>query len=122
MNWQAVFAYIVGIALPFPGFVGTLGPNVSPAAQKLGDLGWMMSFVASFVVYYVVCLIWPTQNQKKVRQMGLGWEEISHQQLTAEDGTVITNDMEGRPDYALGDKEMGMVGDRQMEGNSEKSL
>ena len=33
---QAVFAYIVGIALPFPGFVGTLGPNVSTAAEDLG--------------------------------------------------------------------------------------
>ena len=54
VNLQAVFAYIVGIALPFPGFVGTLGPTVAPAAQKLGQLGWMLSFVTSFVVYYLV--------------------------------------------------------------------
>lgn len=75
-NLQAVFAYIVGIALPFPGFVGTLGPHVSEAAANLGHLGWMLSFTSSFVVYYVICRIWPTQNQKLIRQMGLKFEEM----------------------------------------------
>lgn len=75
-NLQAAFAYIVGIALPFPGFVGTLGPTVSAPAQHLGQLGWMLSFASSFVVYYVVCVIWPTQNQKRVREMGLRFEEM----------------------------------------------
>lgn len=59
-NLQAVFAYIVGVALPFPGFVGTLGPKVSAPAARLGDLGWILSFCVSFVVYYVVCRIFPT--------------------------------------------------------------
>lgn len=27
-NIQGVIAYLAGIALPFPGFVGTLGANV----------------------------------------------------------------------------------------------
>lgn len=75
-NLQAVFAYLAGIALPFAGFVGTLGASVSVAAQNLGHLGWMLSFTVSFVVYYVVCLIWPTQNQKIIREMGLGFEEM----------------------------------------------
>lgn len=74
-NLQAVFAYLCGIALPFPGFVGTLGPHVSTAATDLGRLGWLLSFSISFVVYYLLCLIWPTRNQKLIRQMGLRWEE-----------------------------------------------
>ena len=53
MGWniQAGIAYLVGIALPFPGFIGTLGANVSLAAAQLGYLGWLLSFSVSFVVY-----------------------------------------------------------------------
>ncbi len=47
-NIQAYVAYVAGIALPFAGFVGTLGASVSPEALRLGDLGWMISFVTSF--------------------------------------------------------------------------
>lgn len=55
--------------------MGTLGPHVSTAATDLGRLGWLLSFSISFVVYYLLCLIWPTRNQKLIRQMGLRWEE-----------------------------------------------
>lgn len=44
-NLQAVLAYLVGIALPFAGFVGTLGPTVSAAASDMGHLGWMLRLV-----------------------------------------------------------------------------
>jgi NCS1 family nucleobase:cation symporter-1 len=100
MGWtlQALFAYIVGIALPFPGFVGTLGPHVSKPAQELGQLGWLLSFFTSFVVYYVTCRILPTRNQKLVEEMGLGWEEMSYRDIVAEDGTIITDDLTGHPE------------------------
>lgn len=98
---QAVLAYIIGVALPFPGFVGTLGPPVTQAAEDLGYLGWMLSFCISFVVYYVLCLIWPTQNQRLVREMGLGWEEMSTRTIVAEDGTVIPEILEGKKAFDL---------------------
>ena len=91
-------AYLVGIALPFPGFVGTLGPTVSLPAQNLGHLGWMLSFASSFIVYYLICIVWPTKNQKLVREMGLKWEEISYKDIVAVDGTVIDVENEGYPD------------------------
>jgi len=94
-NVQALVAYVVGVALPFPGFVGTLGPHVSKSAQDLGECGWLLSFVSSFVVYLVLCKIWPTKNQKLIKEMGLGWEEMSFREVVAEDGTVITNDLMG---------------------------
>jgi nucleobase:cation symporter-1, NCS1 family len=97
-NLQALLAYIVGIALPFPGFVGTLGPHVSKSAQELGQLGWLLSFFTSFVVYYVTCRILPTRNQKFVKEMGLGWEEMSYRDIVAEDGTIITDDLTGHPE------------------------
>jgi nucleobase:cation symporter-1, NCS1 family len=102
INVQAVIAYLVGIALPFPGFVGTLGPTVSPAAQNLGHLGWLLSFVASFVVYYLICLVWPTRNQRLIKEMGLGWEEMGNREIIAADGTVITDEQEGYPDTNIG--------------------
>jgi NCS1 family nucleobase:cation symporter-1 len=80
-NIQAIIAYLCGVALPFPGFVGTLGASVSGSAQRLGDCGWMLSFVTSFVVYYVICCVVPTANQKLVKQMGLRWEEMADREI-----------------------------------------
>lgn len=100
-NLQALTAYLVGIALPFAGFVGTLGPKVSLSAQRLGELGWMLSFFSSFVVYYVLCRVWPTQNQKVIKETGLGWEEMSYKDIVTSDGTVITDEQEGYPDPAF---------------------
>lgn len=105
--FQGIIAYIVGIALPFPGFCGTLGAKVSVPAQNLGHLGWLISFVASFVVYYVLCLVWPTHNQKLVKEMGLKWEEVSYREIVAVDGTVITTDQEGYPDQRIEEEKWG---------------
>lgn len=84
--------------MPFPGFVGTLGANVSLPAQNMGHLGWLLSFTTSFVLYWLICLVWPTQNQKMVKELGLGWEEMSYKEIVGEDGTIITEGMIGHPD------------------------
>ncbi|KAK4983220.1 hypothetical protein LTR66_008915 [Elasticomyces elasticus] len=111
-NVQAVIAYLCGIALPFPGFCGTLGARVSPTAQDLGHLGWMLSFVTTFVVYYVLCLVWPTQNQTLVKEMKLGWEEMSYKTIVAADGTVIGEEEEGHPDKQMpAEKKFSRVGE-----------
>jgi len=96
-NVQAILAYLVGIALPFPGFVGSLGPTVSTAAQRLGDLGWLLSFFVTFIVYYLICLVWPTQNQRLIKEMGLSWEEMSMRDVVTADGTVVAEDSDGMP-------------------------
>ena len=88
-NLQALIAYIAGIALPFPGFVGSLGAKVSASATDLGHLGWMLSFVVSFVVYWALCTVWPTQNHKLIKEMELGWEQMEREEIYAEDGTLI---------------------------------
>ncbi|KAK3939995.1 allantoin permease [Diplogelasinospora grovesii] len=85
-NVQAYIAYIAGIALPFAGFVGTLGPDVSEAAAHMGQLGWILSFVVSFAVYWGLCLVWPTRNQRLSKEKGLGWE-----QAAADEPFVLNN-------------------------------
>jgi len=88
-NIQAILAYLCGIALPFPGFVGTLGASVSTSATDMGRLGWILSFVTSFTVYWAVCQVWPTRNQRLIKEMGLAWEEMGDREIIAEDGTMI---------------------------------
>lgn len=88
-NIQAYIAYVAGIALPFTGFVGTLGASVTAPATHLGQLGWMISFITTFTVYCVLCLVWPTRNQKLIKEMGLKWEEAEGDEITAADGTAI---------------------------------
>lgn len=91
---QALIAYVCGIVPPFPGFAGTLGAHVSTSATDLGRLGWLLSFLISFVVYYLICKVWPTKNQVLIKEMGLGWEEMSGREIVAEDGAIIVE--EGR--------------------------
>ncbi|KAB8291528.1 hypothetical protein EYC80_006330 [Monilinia laxa] len=88
-NVQAIIAYLCGVALPFPGFIGTLGVSVSESATNLGRLGWLLSFFVSFIVYFALCTIWPTKNQKIIKGMNLGWESQCGDIDIAEDGTRI---------------------------------
>jgi NCS1 family nucleobase:cation symporter-1 len=55
----------------------------------------------SFVVYYIICLFWPTRNQSLIKEMGLGWEEASGDRIVAEDGTEIVE--EGKTVHAVGE-------------------
>lgn len=91
---QALIAYICGVAVPFPGmlhplnplpllltlntgFIGPLRAKVSRAAINIGHLGWLLSFIISFFIYYIICCLWPTRNQRIVKEMGLGWEQTA---------------------------------------------
>lgn len=104
-NVQAVIAYVAGVVVPFPGtsyfslrmlsgsgfifpfvlstrisgFVGTLGAKVSTTATDIGHLGWLLSFTISFILYYFICICWPTCNQRLIKEMGLGWEDMAAQ-------------------------------------------
>ncbi|OJJ50427.1 hypothetical protein ASPZODRAFT_59349 [Penicilliopsis zonata CBS 506.65] len=91
-NLQALAAYIVGIALPFPGFCGELGASVSAGATHLVDMGWILSFVTSFVVYYALCSVWPTQNQRYVREQGYAFEQVGNDLVESFEYDVATED------------------------------
>lgn len=53
------------------------------------------------MLYWDICLVWSTQNQKIVRERWLGWKEASCQQFVAVDGMTITDDQEGCPDIMM---------------------
>ena len=50
---------------------------MSETATHIDELGWLLSFFVAGVVYWGVCRVWPTRNQRLVKEMGLGWEEMS---------------------------------------------
>ncbi|KAF7596842.1 hypothetical protein BBP40_012442 [Aspergillus hancockii] len=76
-NLQAAAAYLIGIALPFPGFCGQLGASVSTAAAHIMDLAWILSFTTSFVLYFIICSIWPTRNIRYVKDKGYTFEQLA---------------------------------------------
>ncbi|CAH0045324.1 unnamed protein product [Clonostachys solani] len=93
INLQAVIAYLIGIALPLPGFLSSLGVSgVGVAGKRLFSLGWLLSFFVSFISYPLICKFWPTENQKLFREEGLAWEESSK---TTIEGVDIGNSPDG---------------------------
>jgi len=80
-NIQAYIAYVVAVAIPFPGFCGSLGANVSQTAINIGHLGWCLSFVVSIAIYVPLCYFWPTSNQKLIKSMNLKFEEMARDEL-----------------------------------------
>ncbi|KAL3471359.1 permease for cytosine/purines, uracil, thiamine, allantoin-domain-containing protein [Aspergillus californicus] len=85
-NIQALAAYLVGTALPLPGFVGTLGATVPLVWTHMVHMGWLLSFFVSAAFYYLVCLIWPTPLHVIVREKAMAWEEVARQSERTLDG------------------------------------
>lgn len=53
--------------------LGATGLNQS--ATDMFDLGWLLSFFTSLILYPLICWVWPTENQKIIREQGLAWEQ-----------------------------------------------
>lgn len=100
-----MIAYLIGIALPFPGFCGELGANVSTAAMHIVDLGWILSFVTAFIAYYLICQIWPTANMRYVKEHGYGFEQTASEMLIDSSEWGAQNDNVVRDDVYV-DKNM----------------
>ncbi|KAF5865547.1 hypothetical protein ETB97_003391 [Aspergillus alliaceus] len=97
-NLQAVAAYIVGIALPFPGFCGQLGATVSTAAAHMMNLAWILSFMTSFLLYIVICSIWPTRNMRYVKEKEYSFEQVApgeayHDSETPRDEEIVCEEV-----------------------------
>ena len=76
-NVQAYIAYVCGVVIPFPGFCGSLGANVSQTALNIGHIGWCLSFSVAIIVYVPLCYVWPTSNQKAMKGMNLRFEQMA---------------------------------------------
>lgn len=72
-HWRAYAAYICGIALPFPGFLGSLGvkgvKETTGAAYHIYDIGYLTAFVVAITVYTAICKISPPSNVAEARAL-----------------------------------------------------
>ncbi|KAE9409732.1 NCS1 nucleoside transporter [Gymnopus androsaceus JB14] len=60
INWRGVLAWICGSFIPFPGLIGSYNAKlVDESAIRMFQSGWLISIAISFVVYYVLCTIFP---------------------------------------------------------------
>jgi NCS1 family nucleobase:cation symporter-1 len=82
-HWRAYVAYICGIVIPFPGFLGTLGVKSMAAelgpAKKLYDLGYLTSTFVAMAIYTVLCKISPPDHIAEARSMpfeSMGKKEV----------------------------------------------
>lgn len=77
-NWRAYVAYICGVALSFPGFLGSLGV-VSVAAQtnpaiQMYNVGYVLGCAVSLVVYWALCTLFPDKGMNEAK--GMVYEEM----------------------------------------------
>lgn len=60
-NWRAIVSWLVGVILPFPGFVSTFGTvRLSDGVVHMWNLGYLLSLVMSGVTYYLLSRLFPT--------------------------------------------------------------
>lgn len=84
-HWRAYTAYLCGIFLPFPGFLGTLGVKSMAAplgpAMKLYNVGYLTSTFTGMAVYTILCKISPPDNVAEAKTMPfeyMGSKEVLH--------------------------------------------
>ena len=102
-HWRAYTAYICGIALPFPGFLGSLEVNgvknpMGPA-YHIYDIGYLTAFVVAITVYTTICKISPPENVAEARALPFEY------QAREMDGVILEGKDVGLDDDVFG-KEM----------------
>ncbi|KAF2795242.1 hypothetical protein K505DRAFT_240319 [Melanomma pulvis-pyrius CBS 109.77] len=95
-HWRAYAAYICGIAIPFPGFVGAISGNkmaslLNPAGQ-IYAIGYLLAFAVGGVTYYGFCKISPPPFVDEAR--ALPFESIGRSEVLMGIHRVGSDDIE----------------------------
>ncbi|EMF14673.1 allantoin permease [Sphaerulina musiva SO2202] len=62
VNFRAYAAWMVGVGLVISGIRGAIEPgSISDVVVNIYNCGFVLSFTAAGVTYYVLCRIWPVQ-------------------------------------------------------------
>lgn len=103
VNWRAYTGYICGIFPNIVGFVGATGTHVVPlGAVKLYRLNFLAGFSVSFLVYAVICRIWPAEGTPEVGPFEKTWlEENADVEYFEEEIMGITRELDQYNDYAI---------------------
>lgn len=84
VNICSIIAFIVGFALPMPGFIGIFGTTtVSDEATHMFYLGWVLSFAAGAVSYWVTRTLTARSELREYRY--LKFEQLVPQSIDTGD-------------------------------------
>jgi hypothetical protein len=88
---RTIVAWILGVVLPFPGFVASFDTtSVADSANRMWNMGYLLSIAMSGSVYYILSLILPDTRIDR----SLGFEELASQYDGAIDDEVIRTALE----------------------------
>lgn len=73
IHWRAFAAYLSGIAISVTGFAGVIGAQVSTAAEHIYIVAYPVGFLASGLVYLVLCTIWPVAGSINIIHDNKSW-------------------------------------------------
>ncbi|KAH8909658.1 NCS1 nucleoside transporter [Coniochaeta sp. PMI_546] len=78
VNWIGVVAWLAGVSLGLPGLVAQYQPQaVSAAGKHMYTFGWILTFVAAAVVYFVGIKIFPPKVYPDGFDMPTSWEYLA---------------------------------------------
>ncbi|KAH8647876.1 permease for cytosine/purines, uracil, thiamine, allantoin-domain-containing protein [Xylariales sp. PMI_506] len=73
-NLRAIVAWLIGVELPFPGFVASFGTvTVATGASRMWYMGYILGIVMSGAAYYVLFLVFPDPSIEN----GLAFESLA---------------------------------------------
>lgn len=85
-NIRAVAAWLIGIVLPFPGFVATFGTtSVGAGATRMWYMGYLLSIVVSGTAYWVLFKVFPDEDINQ----SLKFEELAREVDVVLDGQMV---------------------------------
>lgn len=92
VNLRGIFAFVAGFLLPFPGFCAVVGSfSISTGAQRLYNLGWLLSFFVGGLSYYLACLVFPIKppSAKEFEINRAGLDETIAEMFAQENIVVV---------------------------------
>lgn len=89
-NVQAYCAWITAVGICLIGFINKIGVSVPAAGEKLGYLGWLLTFFTGGIVYVAINKVWPHPNVKNFQ--GLKWEELADRNVEQYNGVEVFDD------------------------------
>ncbi|KAJ3905955.1 NCS1 family nucleobase:cation symporter-1 [Lentinula edodes] len=102
INWRGILAWICGSFIPFPGLVGSYDVNsVDKSTIRMFQNGWIISISISFVVYYILALLFPVP----IYPLAHSEECITRGYLSKQDFPGVFPDETWRPSFSTQSKD-----------------
>jgi NCS1 family nucleobase:cation symporter-1 len=112
-HWRAYAAYVCGIVVPFPGFVGAISGDkygqISNAAAKIYTFGYLLSFTIGAVVYFAICKISPPPHVAEAR--ALPFESMGEREVLIAISRPVSVGQDSDLPIESSEKHLGSKGD-----------